>query len=187
MKKLKNVFLALLSVACVGTAAVGFAGCKDDGELNNSSQNSSVTTEKSEMEQIYAQYVVYAQAEGVTPLSYEEWLATIKGEKGDKGEPGVGIESVVYDKDGNLVITFTDGTTQTVEMLGNAGEQVESLHFQKIDGKEEYRVIGLGNVFESDISDILSSRRACDMVKGFEKREATEELCRRCAYAQRFV
>ena len=160
MKKFRNLLLALLSVACVGTAAAGFAGCNGDGELNNSSQNSSVTTEKSEMEQIYAQYVVYAQAEGVTPLSYEEWLATIKGEKGEKGDQGeqgehgkdgVGVESVTYDKDGNLVITFTDGTTQIVEVPNNTSEQVESLHFQKIDGKEEYRVVGLGNVSDLDI------------------------------------
>ena len=48
-------------------------------------------------------------------------------------------------------------------------------------------VIGLGNIFENDVSSILSSVRASNMVKGFEKREATEELCRRCAYAQRFV
>lgn len=151
MKKIRNLLLALLSVACVGTAMAGFAGCKDDGELKDSSQNSSVTAEKSEMEQIYAQYVVYAQAEGVAPLSYEEWLATIKGEKGEPGKDGVGIESVAYDKEGNLVITLTDGTTQTVEAPNKASEQVESLDFQKIDGKEEYCVVGLGNVSDLDI------------------------------------
>ncbi|MBO5457753.1 MAG: leucine-rich repeat protein [Clostridia bacterium] len=39
-----------------------------------------------------------------------------QGDKGDKGDQGVGIEKVEYDADGNLVITFTDGTTQTVVM-----------------------------------------------------------------------
>ena len=39
-----------------------------------------------------------------------------KGDKGDQGDQGVGIEKVEYDADGNLVITFTDGTTQTVVM-----------------------------------------------------------------------
>ena len=48
-------------------------------------------------------------------------------------------------------------------------------------------VITLGNIFSDDISDILRSQRACDMVKGFACRRASEELCRRCAYAQRFV
>ena len=48
-------------------------------------------------------------------------------------------------------------------------------------------VINLGNIFEKDIADILSSDRAKAMVDGFSCRKATEELCRRCAYAQRFV
>ena len=46
--------------------------------------------------------------------------------------------------------------------------------------------INLGNVFESDIEDILSSDRATAIVKGFDGRKPSEELCRRCGYAQRF-
>lgn len=37
---------------------------------------------------VYNQYVAYAKEQGTTPLSYEEWLKTIKGEKGDKGDKG---------------------------------------------------------------------------------------------------
>lgn len=48
-------------------------------------------------------------------------------------------------------------------------------------------IITLGNIFEAEISDILGSNRAVAMRKGFECRRATEELCRRCQYAQRFV
>jgi len=47
-------------------------------------------------------------------------------------------------------------------------------------------VISLGNIFSEDIADIISSERARAMVKGFDGRKASEELCRRCAYAQRF-
>ena len=47
-------------------------------------------------------------------------------------------------------------------------------------------VITLGNVFEEEISDILASSRAAAIKKGFDCRTAVEELCRRCAYAQRF-
>jgi radical SAM protein with 4Fe4S-binding SPASM domain len=47
-------------------------------------------------------------------------------------------------------------------------------------------VITLGNIFDTDISDILSSKRARDIADGFACRTASEELCRRCAYAQRF-
>ncbi len=48
-------------------------------------------------------------------------------------------------------------------------------------------VIALGNIFREDIKDILSSERAIAMVEGFRCGEASEELCRRCGYAQRFV
>lgn len=47
-------------------------------------------------------------------------------------------------------------------------------------------IISLGNIFREDIGDILSSPRAQAIARGFERRSATEELCRRCAYAQRF-
>ena len=48
-------------------------------------------------------------------------------------------------------------------------------------------VIALGNIFEEDIGAILSSKRAEDMRAGFRCGKATEDLCRRCGYAQRFV
>lgn len=48
-------------------------------------------------------------------------------------------------------------------------------------------VIALGNVFEEELDAILSSLRAEALVRGFESRSASEELCKRCGYAQRFV
>lgn len=48
-------------------------------------------------------------------------------------------------------------------------------------------VIDLGNIFKDDIVDILNSKRAADMREGFKCGKATEDLCRRCGYAQRFV
>lgn len=47
-------------------------------------------------------------------------------------------------------------------------------------------VIALGNVLTQDLSHILASPRARAMVDGFSCRKASEELCRRCGYAQRF-
>lgn len=47
-------------------------------------------------------------------------------------------------------------------------------------------VISLGNAFDSDISDILNSPRAKAIYAGFKKRNACEDLCRRCGYARRF-
>lgn len=48
-------------------------------------------------------------------------------------------------------------------------------------------VINLGNIFEEDIDDILSSERARAMVEGFKCGIASEDLCKRCGYAQRFI
>ena len=48
-------------------------------------------------------------------------------------------------------------------------------------------IINLGNIFEQSAEEILSSPRAKAMVEGFGCRRASEDLCRRCGYAQRFV
>jgi len=44
----------------------------------------------------------------------------------------------------------------------------------------------LGNIFESELFDILSSSRAKNIFDGFTKRRAVEELCKKCGYARRF-
>lgn len=47
-------------------------------------------------------------------------------------------------------------------------------------------VISLGNVFQEELSDILSSPRAKAIAEGFQRRKAVEDLCRRCGFARRF-
>jgi len=42
--------------------------------------------------------------------------------------------------------------------------------------------IPLGNVFEKPLKDILSSKRAENIYQGFSRREAVEDLCKRCGY-----
>ena len=46
--------------------------------------------------------------------------------------------------------------------------------------------ITLGNLFHTSAEEILSSPRAVAMREGFQRRCATEELCRKCGYARRF-
>lgn len=46
--------------------------------------------------------------------------------------------------------------------------------------------ITLGNILEQTPEEILSSERAETMRLGFQCRNATEELCRKCGYARRF-
>jgi radical SAM protein with 4Fe4S-binding SPASM domain len=48
-------------------------------------------------------------------------------------------------------------------------------------------VIALGNVFREELSDILNSPRAQAIAAGWQRRTPSEDLCRRCGYAQRFV
>lgn len=46
--------------------------------------------------------------------------------------------------------------------------------------------IPLGNVFEEDLADILSTPRARAIYDGFSNGQAAEALCNRCGYAARF-
>lgn len=48
-------------------------------------------------------------------------------------------------------------------------------------------VIALGNIFFEDVDAILTSERARAIAEGFRCGKASEELCRRCGYARRFV
>ena len=64
--------------------------------------------------------------QGIQGIQGEQGIQGIQGEKGErgeqgiqgiqgeKGEQGVGIDSIVFDEDGNLLVTFSDGTTQTL-------------------------------------------------------------------------
>ena len=47
-------------------------------------------------------------------------------------------------------------------------------------------VMTLGNIFENDIRDILKCDRATSIRAGFDKKLASEPLCRHCGYATRF-
>ncbi|WP_291632727.1 radical SAM/SPASM domain-containing protein [Clostridium sp.] len=47
-------------------------------------------------------------------------------------------------------------------------------------------VINLGNIHETHFSKIIESPRAIDIFNGFSRREAVEELCRKCGYRKRF-
>ena len=47
--------------------------------------------------------------------------------------------------------------------------------------------IALGNLFTQSLPEILHSPRATAMAAGFAARKPSEELCRRCGYARRFM
>ena len=47
--------------------------------------------------------------------------------------------------------------------------------------------IPLGNLFEQELNDIMSTEKARNIYTGFSQRQAMEALCRRCGYARRFT
>ena len=47
-------------------------------------------------------------------------------------------------------------------------------------------VINLGNVNDKSFTEIVEGERANNIVDGFSRREAVEELCRKCGYRQKF-
>jgi radical SAM protein with 4Fe4S-binding SPASM domain len=47
-------------------------------------------------------------------------------------------------------------------------------------------ILHLGNIHQTPFSQIIQSKRACDIKDGFSRREAVEELCKKCGYRQRF-
>ena len=47
--------------------------------------------------------------------------------------------------------------------------------------------IPLGNLFEQELEEIMSTERARNIFHGFSRRQALEPLCRRCGYARRFT
>ncbi len=111
----KKLIALVMSVACCFTAVV--AGCKKPEENNNSTQYSE-----------YSLYLTYAAQQNITPLSYEEWLASIKGEKGDtgaKGENGAdgkGIVKMEINAQGNLIVYYTDAPETAVDLGKVKGE-----------------------------------------------------------------
>lgn len=47
-------------------------------------------------------------------------------------------------------------------------------------------VINLGNINDKPFSEIIEGERATKLYEGFSRREAVEELCRKCGYRKRF-
>lgn len=107
MKKrlLNGILLGTAAMLCAG----GFAACKGSDGNNGGA-------EKTQIEEVYESYVAYAEENGKTPLSYEEWLASIKGEKGDKGDTGAN------GKDGKNGVDGKDGVNGTSGKDGKDGQ-----------------------------------------------------------------
>lgn len=83
----------------------------------------------------------------------EEWLASLKGETGEKGDKGVGIESITKQSTSGLVdtylIVFADGTTTTYDVVNGANVTKTS----QLENDNEFitnATIGLINYYLKD-------------------------------------
>ena len=47
--------------------------------------------------------------------------------------------------------------------------------------------LALGNIFKDKIADILNTPRAKNIYKGFSDRNTTEDFCKTCTYANKFL
>ena len=182
MKACKKIVLALLTILFF-ISLLGMISCNIPSE--NNTDSSSIQQESgNDFRKVYSMYVVYAESQGVTPLSYEAWLFSIRGEKGDDGltpyigsngnwwigdndtgvkasgekgetgEQGVGIKSITVNEKGELIITLTDNTVLPpiqIPNISNEDKPSANLQYQKIEGKEEYRLLGVGLNAERNI------------------------------------
>lgn len=80
--KRKNLLTSALVGACLLFSASAMAGCS----FLPSTSSSPEAVQQTEIEKIYAQYVTYTETIGGQPLSYEAWLASIRGEDGEDGK-----------------------------------------------------------------------------------------------------
>ena len=123
---MKKKLITLIALLCVMVTCVfGFVACGDNPPEDN---------RDSQIVAIYNTYVAYAEENDTTPLSYDEWLLTIKGEKGDAG---VGIESAYVNDEGYLIIVLSDDNNTEI----NAGKvkdvpEVSSATFKTLTVEE---------------------------------------------------
>ncbi len=104
--KLNKVLKTSLAIALVFGSATVIAGCDKD---NN-------TSEKEESKQ----YKIYKLAvEGGFEGTYEEWLVSIKGDKGETGEKG---ETGDKGEKGNDGATWLTGTSDPLTTIGKDGD-----------------------------------------------------------------
>ncbi len=126
MKKNSKKLIALLAVFCMATSAAALAAC--DKKDSASVEQPPVASSPVETDEVYEIYKLYVASAGENPLSYEDWLATIKGDKGDPGTPGTPGQAGVSITnaeivDGELVLSFSDGTTKNVgQVVGQDGQ-----------------------------------------------------------------
>lgn len=125
MNKIKKAFLLCLSVVFCFVLAMFATACGNSGANNSSDQSTddeivAISTDD-EIVAIYNLYVADVTAKGNTPLSYEEWLETVRG------QDGRGIASARINENGEFVINFTDGSYTNLGVIAPNGKYVTDI------------------------------------------------------------
>ena len=148
MKNGKKILATMLAGLMASISAMGLVACQPD-------DNSSSTTDTSQFRDIYARYLVYAQAQGIEPVSYEEWLASIKGEQ------GISVTDVKitydYNKLGETVMVFTfymsDESTITKEVVVENYDETasEGFAYERSEDRLSFVITDMGGCKDVDI------------------------------------
>ena len=116
-KKFLTPVIATLALSCATSV---FSACEKTGGGNAPQQNA-------EIHEIYTSYVTNAEENGETPLSYEEWLAVIKGEKGGISDKTDGDNTGATEKSAYEI--WLDN--------GHTGTEQDFLNWLKADGSAD--------------------------------------------------
>ena len=116
-KKFLTPLIATLALSCATSV---FSACEKTGGGNAPQQNA-------EIHDIYTSYVTNAEENGETPLSYEEWLAVIKGEKGGISDKTDGDNTGATEKSAYEI--WLDN--------GHTGTEQDFLNWLKADGSAD--------------------------------------------------
>jgi hypothetical protein len=120
--KLKKLVKCSLATALIFGSVGAISGCKKD---NN-------TIEKTQQEEVYNLYVQYMSAKGETPLTYEQWLNSIKGDKGDPGKDGISPKVRINTTNNYWEISTDNGTTWTSTGVKATGAEGDDGHTPEI-------------------------------------------------------
>lgn len=112
MKRIKTfVAFAVATLSCLCLASCA----KENDQVDNSAQYG-----------IYQTYVVFAEGQGVEPMSYEQWIETIKGIDGSNGlTPSIGENGTwwIGDTDTKIAVTGPKGEKGDQGIQGVQGEK----------------------------------------------------------------
>ena len=118
-------------------------------------------------------FELYQQAHPEYTGTYAEWVDSLKGEKGD---PGRGIASMLFNDDNELIVTYTDGTTQN---LGTIPFTSDVLNYTLLPDNTYgvYAGNGAAKVAVIDIPSLYKGRKVTQiMADGFKDLSMLQQI-----------